>query len=335
MSEIFRKLDKNFEHILIHTGQHFDFGLSEVFFKDLKIRKPDYNWGIGQTASDHFEQLAHLILKIKEHEQLLKSADLVLFLGDSNSVLASIPIAKLGIKIGHIEAGMRSGDRRMFEEINRVVCDHCSSLHFCYHDNYAQNLINENLNPKGIHVTGNTIVEVVKQIIPEEDKKNCNILVDIHRPENFLDKNRLINIIDYVKYIGNKYDLPVSFLNFKRTVDKIKEWNINMDGINITDLMSFPDYISAAYHSKIIISDSGTAQEELAFLKTPVLVPRDFTERPESTANGCSVMIDVNSFNIDLIKNKLQKCEELGFKTKWLGNGTTSDCIIDVIKGLK
>ena len=134
MSKIFNLLDKNFKHILIHTGQHFDKNLSDVFFKELNIRDPDFNLEIGGIGKEHFHQTAELSIKLIElfRKESIKP-DLILFLGDSNSVTASIPLKKEGYKIGHIEAGMRSGDKRMLEEINRTVCDHCSDYLFTYH----------------------------------------------------------------------------------------------------------------------------------------------------------------------------------------------------------
>jgi len=332
MSEIFKKLDKNFKHTLIHTGQHFDFNLSGSFFEDLKIREPDYNFSIGKESCDHFDQLAHLSLKIQEHQELIKTADLVLFLGDSNSVLASVLIKKMGLSVGHIEAGMRSGDLKMFEEINRTVADRCSDIHFCYHENYKQKLINENLSPNNIHVVGNTIVEVVKQFIPSEEKINKGILVDIHRQENFMDQTRLNNIIKYVKLCGKKLDQPVYMLRFKRTLAKIEEFGIDLSGINIIDLMSFQNYIKTAYHSSVVISDSGTAQEELAFLKSPVVVPRDFTERWESVYNNCSIMLNVNTFNNIYIDEVIAASKNLTFNTEWLGSGEASSLIVEHIK---
>jgi UDP-N-acetylglucosamine 2-epimerase len=134
MSEIFRKFDENFGHILIHTGQHYDKMLSDVFFDELKIRKPDYNLEIGGLGKEHFHQTADLSVKLIE---LIRkdnlNPDLIVFLGDSNSVTSAVALKKEGYQIAHIEAGMRSYDRRMLEEINRVVCDHCSDHLFVYH----------------------------------------------------------------------------------------------------------------------------------------------------------------------------------------------------------
>ena len=335
MSEIFKKLDQNFNHILIHTGQHFDKLLSDIFFEELEIREPDFNLNIGGKGKEHFHQTGELSTKLIElirKENL--NPDLILFLGDSNSVCSAMSLKKEGYKIGHIEAGMRSYDKRMLEEINRIVCDHCSDYLFVYHENYKQKALKENIKEESIFVVGNTIVEVVNNHKPIEAKKNNKIILDIHRPENFKYKNRLENIIKYTNQISKKYDLPVFMLGFKRTLDYIKEYEINLGDIQVIDLLPFKKYINEVYHSKFIISDSGTAQEEPSILGTPVIVPRDFTERPESVENNCSFMINVNDGNnLTWTYSEtwlLLNCNKR--KIDWLGDGTTSDQIIKLLK---
>jgi UDP-N-acetylglucosamine 2-epimerase (non-hydrolysing) len=335
MSEIFKKLDKNFNHILIHTGQHFDKLLSDVFFDELEIREPDYNLEIGGLGKEHFHQSADLSVKLIE---LIRSEnlnpDIILFLGDSNSVTSAVPLKKEGYRIGHIEAGMRSYDKRMLEEINRVVCDHCSDYLFVYHDNYKEKALKEGIPQESIFVVGNTIVEVANKHKPSEVKNNDRIILDIHRPENFKYKNRLENIVKYSNYMGKKYNLPVYMLGFKRTLDYIKQFDIDLGDIKVIDLLPFKKYLENVYHSKFIISDSGTAQEEPALLDTPVIVPRDFTERPESVQNNCSFMINVNkefdetwTFSEDWLSLNSDKRDFI-----WLGEGNTSQKIIDILK---
>ena len=198
MSAIFKKLDNEFNHVLVHTGQHYDELLSGVFFKELEIRKPDYTLNTGKSGNGgHQYQLSYLstaILELIKTENI--NPDIILFLGDSNTVCAALPLRKEGYIIGHIEAGMRSFDKRMLEEINRTVCDHCSHIHFVYHPEYKRFLENENIR-ENVHVVGNTIVEVCKPFIPKETKKNNLILLDIHRPENFKYKVRMENIVKY------------------------------------------------------------------------------------------------------------------------------------------
>jgi UDP-N-acetylglucosamine 2-epimerase (non-hydrolysing) len=335
MSKIFNLLDKNFKHILIHTGQHFDKNLSDVFFKELNIRDPDFNLEIGGIGKEHFHQTAELSIKLIElfRKESIKP-DLILFLGDSNSVTASIPLKKEGYKIGHIEAGMRSGDKRMLEEINRTVCDHCSDYLFTYHKNYKKKLIKENIDKKSIYVVGNTIVEVCEDISKKlklNPKSNESILLDIHRPENFKYKNRLEWILKYSNECHKKYNVSIKMLNFKRTIENINKFQLNLEKIEIIDLMNYTEYLTYIYNCKFIISDSGTSQEEPALLDTKVIVPRDFTERPESIENNCSFMLNEKNFekSFEWINSNSK------ISTEWLGNGKTAKKIISIIKKIK
>jgi len=337
MSEIFKKLDndKTMNHILVHTGQHYDDLLSGVFFKELNIRKPDYTLNTGKQGGTHYNQLGYLSVAIMEliKKEKLKP-DIILFLGDSNTVCAALPLRKEGYTIGHIEAGMRSFDKRMLEEINRTVCDHCSHIHFVYHNEYKRFLENENIKDN-VHVVGNTIVEVCKPFIPNEEKRNNMILLDIHRPENFKYKHRMKNIIQYANLCSEKYGIPVKMLNFGRTTKYMEEYEIDLGKVELVDLMAYKEYLTTIYHCPFIISDSGTAQEEPAIFDTPVIVPRDFTERPQSVDGNCSYMLDVNhDSKFEESWNWLSKIErkELTMDVTWLGDGNTSDLIIKKLK---
>jgi UDP-N-acetylglucosamine 2-epimerase (non-hydrolysing) len=335
MSNIFNLLDKYSNHILIHTGQHYDSQLSAVFFDELNIRKPDYILQTGILNDNHYEQMSYLSTKIIElFNKNNISPDLIIFLGDSNSVGVSFVLKKQGYKICHIEAGMRSYDNRMLEEINRKVCDICSDILFVYHDDYKKNLEKENIY-KNIYVVGNTITEICKNNIPIEDKLNNTILIDIHRPENFNYKDRMVKIIKYALICHNKYNVPIEMLTFNRTIEHIKKYNIDANFIKYIPLLSYKKYIKKIYHSLIIISDSGTAQEESVFFKVPVIVPRDFTERPQSAKYNCSYMLSVeneNEYNksFDWIDKYINN--KLIIDTSWLGDGNTSEKIIDILK---
>ncbi len=336
MSEVFKKLDENFKHILIHTGQHYDNKLSDVFFEQLKIRNPDYILNTGKVSSNHYEQLSYLSIEIPrlfQRENI--HPDLIVFLGDSNSVACALPLKKEGYKIAHIEAGMRSYDKRMLEEINRTVCDHCSDLLFVYHEDYKKQIELENIK-ENVFVVGNTIVEpfqYFKNEIFSKPKRNDMILLDIHRPENFNYPIRLQAIFDFANKCSKKYNIPVKMLYFKRLMDMINKEKLNYGDIEIIDLMPYREYLETVYHSRFIISDSGTAQEEPALLNTPVIVPRDFTERPQSFANNCSFQFLCNKQNIDDVYKYINDIEKGNKKitTDWLGDGTTSSKIISEI----
>jgi len=343
MSKIFKKFDENFDHILVHTGQHYDKMLSDVFFDELDIRKPDYNLEVGGPGKEHFHQTADLSVKIVElirNENL--NPDLICFLGDSNSVASAVALKKEGYKIAHIEGGMRSYDKRMAEEINRIVCDQCSDYLFVYHDNYKRKAVMEHINEDNIFVVGNTIVEVSNDMqfkLLHEPKKNSHIILDIHRPENFKDRTRLDNIMTYANMMYFAHGIPVIMLNFGRTKEKLDEWGILLGNVKLVPLMSYKEYIESVYHSKFIISDSGTAQEEPCLFQTPVVVPRDYTERPESVIHKCSIMIDVNSVANDTWDESFQYLSDVikgrvTPRVEWLGEGKTSQLIVDKIKEL-
>lgn len=232
---------------------------------------------------------------------------------------------------------MRSYDRRMLEEINRTVCDVVSDYHFVYHNNYKNHLIEERANPDNIFVIGNTICEVVEPFAHDllsQPKEKSYILADVHRPENFNCKKRLTNIIDYLNMLSTVFNVPVKLLHFHRLASKIEEFNISLGSVKIIPLMPYKGYITSVYHSLVLVSDSGTAQEEPAFLKTPVIVPRDYSERPESEAAGNSFRLNINDINfdweysVDMIKN-----ERFNFDTSWMTDGdSTSDKIINILK---
>lgn len=343
MSEVFRKLDQNFNHIMIHSGQHFDKMLSGVFFDELNIRHPNYNLEIGGPGKEHFHQSAELSVKVIE---LLRKKqidpDTIIFLGDSNSVSIAPQLKKEGYHITHIEAGMRSYDRRMLEEINRVVCDHCSDLLFVYHDNYRDKAIREGIPSKNIHVVGNTIVEVARNFIKKDlnnfsyPKDHNNILLDIHRPENFKYPDRLRAIVSNVSNLAasRRPSLPVKMLGFGRTLDYCKKFNVDLSGVKVVNLMSYKKYMEEVYNALYVVSDSGTAQEEPALLGTPVLVPREYTERPESVAFNCSTMINPlyqsNWVNGAIWASRRNMHHDID--KSWLGDGTTSQQIVDILK---
>jgi len=336
MSFVFKELDIHFNHILIHTGQHFDKNLSHVFFEQLDIRQPDYILETGKNSSNHYEQLSYLSKTIPTiFKEKNIQPDLILFLGDSNSVSISFPLKKEGYTIGHIEAGMRSYDKKMLEEINRTVCDHCSDILFVYHEDYKKQLELENIT-KNVFVVGNTIVEpftLFKDDIFQQKKRTDMILMDIHRSENYQYESRLKSIFYFGNLCIQKYGIPLKLLYFKRTQDAIDKWNLDLGEIEIVPLLPYKEYLETVYHSKFIISDSGTGQEEPALLNTPVIVPRDFTERPRSYENNCSMQLSLEHLNSDTTFEWLNDID-IGSKQiniDWLGDGNTSKQIVEKI----
>lgn len=338
MSEVFEKLDENFEHIMIHTGQHYDDELSKIFFNQLKIRKPDFTLATGKNSSNHYEQLSYLS---KEVIYLLKkkkiNPDIILFLGDSNSALVSAPLFKEGYKIGHIEGGMRSYDRRMPEEVNRVICDYVSDLVFVYTPLYKERLISENKNPDQIFVVGNTIVEVVKKFLPKGKRSKDFIVADIHRNENLKTPEQFNHILNFLNELGEKTKLEVRLVKFNRAVQLINKYNLLKDkkNIKLVGPYGFLEYLNLQYNAYGVVSDSGTSQEECPLLGVPVVVPRNFTERPESVENGNSILIGESNTIDKMVNDTIRFFETYKIskeKIKWLGDGKTSERIIKILK---
>jgi UDP-N-acetylglucosamine 2-epimerase (non-hydrolysing) len=338
MSKVFEQLDENFEHIMIHTGQHYDDELSKVFFNELKIRKPDFTLSAGQNSNNHYEQLSYLS---KEVIYLLKrkkiDPGIILFLGDSNSALVSVPLFKEGYKIGHIEGGMRSYDRRMPEEVNRVICDYVSDIVFVYTQRYKERLIAENKEANKIFVVGNTIVEVVKEYMPAGRRSKDYIVADIHRNENLKDAKQYNHILAYLNQLGEKLGLEVRLVKFNRGVKLINQYNLLGDKKNITLVgpYGFLKYLQLQYSAFGIVSDSGTSQEECPLLGVPVVIPRKFTERPESIEFGNSIMIGEDRSIKKMISETVSFFNSYSVskkQLKWLGNGKTSEKIINILK---
>ena len=338
MSKIFEKFDSHFNHTMIHTGQHFDDELSKIFFDELKIREPDYILDTGRSSTTHFEQLSYLS---KEVIYLLRKEsiqpDIIVFLGDSHSAAASLPLFKEGYKIGHIEGGMRSYDRRTPEEVNRVVCDYCSDQIFVYTPLYKERLIKENKDAEAIHVVGNTIVEVVKPYLPRGNKSRDYIVADIHRNENLGTIEQYNHILAYLDNLGKSLSLPVKLVRFRRGEELIHKNNLlqGKKNIEIVGPYGFLKYLEFQYNAFGVVSDSGTSQEECPLLKVPAAIPRNHTERPESVENGNSKMIGETRPIQEMVNDTVEFFENYSVtddSINWLGDGTTSTKIVEILK---
>ena len=337
MSKVFEKLDNNFNHVMIHTGQHYDDELSKIFFDELKIRKPDYVLNTGEKSRNHYEQLSYLsteIIYLLQREKI--DPGLILFLGDSNSATVSLPLFKEGYKIGHIEGGMRSYDRRMPEEVNRVVCDYVSDYIFVYTPLYKERLLKENKNPESIFVVGNTIVEVVNEFMPSGKKTRDYIVADIHRNENLKSPDQYDYILNYLNQLGGALSMPVKLVKFRRAEKLINDYGLlkGKNNIEIEGPYGFLKYLDFQYNAYGVVSDSGTSQEECPLLKVPVAVPRNFTERPESVQSGNSILIGETSPIREMIDRTISFFENYSVDeeaVKWLGDGNTSERIKDIL----
>ena len=298
LSLIINKLDIIYDHVLVHTGQNYDFELNEVFFKDLNIRKPDLFLNVSSNTLG--ETLGNIIANSFNTLKEI-NPDCLLVLGDTNSSLAIISAKRLKIPIFHMEAGNRCFDFNVPEEINRKIADHTSDINLCYAENSRRNLIREGFPENRIFVTGSPMFEVLnfyKKNI--ESSKILNfynlsvndyIVVSLHREENVDNKESLIRFIDSINTIKNFSEKKIIFSVHPRTRKKLEEFQINLEGDIIwSKPLGFFDYVNLQKNSYCVLSDSGTISEESTILDFPAVSLRDSTERPEANDAGSIVL---------------------------------------------
>ncbi|MEX1014729.1 MAG: UDP-N-acetylglucosamine 2-epimerase (non-hydrolyzing) [Candidatus Paceibacterota bacterium] len=299
LSALSNKIQVKFKEIIVHTGQHYDQNMSDIFFEELGISKPDYNLGIG--SGGHGAQTGAMMNKLEEvFEKELP--DLVFIFGDTNSTLAGALVAsKIGIKIVHIEAGLRSFNRAMPEEINRVVADHVSDYLYAPNNDALNNLTKEGIAAKTI-VTGDIMVDSVLENAKKAEKRThmldeLNIkgdefyLATLHRPYNVDDPNNLKLIFREFSNLNN----PIIFPIHPRTKKVINENNIKVpESVKLIKPMGYIDFICLQQHCKKIITDSGGIQKEAYILKKPCITLRSETEWTETVASGWNLLININ-----------------------------------------
>lgn len=300
-----KKLDQlNFEHIMVHTGQNFTPELKDFFFNDLELRKPDYEFNID--TSSYGKEVSDVIIKSDELFEKTKP-DALLILGDTYSGLSVMPAANRGIKIFHMEAGLRAYDRRMPEQRNRILIDHMSSINLPFHAYHRENLIRENIHPSKIFVTGNPTFEVMRhfqdQIKASDALKRLGleskgyILVTAHRSENVDNKENLQAIMHALGELHKKFKIEVLYPMHPRTKSKLAGIEVGK-GIRIIEPLGFYDFNKLFIESFCCISDSGTAPEEAYFYKVPCVTLRMATERFEVVEGGANIVSGLNAENI-------------------------------------
>ena len=301
MSPIVRELEKqSLDYFILHSGQHYSYNMDEIFFKELGIPKPKYNLRVG--SGSHAEETGKILIGI---EKVLKreNPNIVLVEGDTNTVLAgALAATKLKISVGHVEAGLRSYDRSMPEEINRVLTDHIADFLFTPTEKAKLNLINEGISETKIFITGNTIVDALIQNLEYAKKKSRILnrfeitskeyfLVTAHREENVDNVKRLSGILNGLKLIHEEFKLPVIFPIHPRTLRRIKEFNLSFDGLTLIEPLGYFDFLKLESEAKLILTDSGGIQEEACILKVPCVTLRYNTERPETLDVGANVLV--------------------------------------------
>lgn len=322
-SEVLRLLKSHpeVEATFVHTGQHYDRVLNDVFFEELEIPCPDIQ--LDTRGKNHNEQHSKLIIQLSDVLEQIRP-DCVVFLGDANATIGCIAPLKLGIPIAHIEAGMRSFDWRMPEERNRVVIDRISDVLYVYHENYKVNLVREGICPTKIVNAGNVIVDVIRKW-----ENKCLVvdpaeyaLMTLHRNEHVTNPRLAQQIIDSVACATDIRGLPVTFIEMPR----IKQLGLQYpSNFIVTEPLGFLDFLRIERYASIIYTDSGTSQEEAAIFGVPCVVTRNSTERPETFECGISTLAhepgEIEEATQYVLRNKYKKIN--------LGNGNSSQLIVD------
>lgn len=328
-------------HFMIHTNQHYSYEMDQMFFKELKINMPKYNLGVSKTKL-HGEMTGAMLARI-ESVLLKEKPSCVIVQGDTNSALAgALSAAKLNIPIAHVEAGLRSYDRTMPEEVNRVLIDHMSDYLFCPTKKAKDILLKEGLLKSNIFVTGNTIVDAVyyysKTLSAKFSRDNQYgdyILLTMHRPSNVDSKKKLKLLISGLTKLSFTSKMPILFPIHPRTKKRIQQFKIkiNPKHIRLAKPTNFIEMLRVEQKAKLIITDSGGLQEEACILGIPCITLRENTERPETVEVGANRLVGTNTMN--LLEESIRALRK---KTRWknpFGNGRSAQAIVKtLVQGL-
>lgn len=333
-------IKRDIDFFIVHSGQHYSYEMDEIFFSELNLPKPRYNLEVG--SAPHGNQTGNIMIKLEPVIEK-ENPDFILVQGDTNTVLASALVAsKLGIKIGHVEAGLRSYDRKMPEETNRIVTDHISDYLFAPTEESKSILLKEGIESAKIHVTGNTIVDAVYENMKIADhkydilgklgiKKNDYCLVTIHRSNNVDIKENYEAILKSLGIVAENYPYQLIWPLHPRSKKALENHNLKIpDKIRIIEPVGYLEFIQLEKNSRLIFTDSGGIQEESCILGIPCLTYRENTERPETLNVGSNVLVGVKGTDI------MNKIKDMEGRKKWknpFGNGASSKMILDALKG--
>lgn len=303
LSRVLAKLDEYCDHLIVHTGQNYDYELNEVFFQDLGVRKPDYFLNAaGKNAAETIGQVIIKVDGVLETEQ----PDAMLVLGDTNSCISAIPAKRRKIPIFHMEAGNRCFDQRVPEETNRKIVDHTADINMTYSDIAREYLLAEGIPADRIIKTGSPMFEVLTHYMPQIDSSdilsrlNLNsgnfFVVSAHREENVDTPKQLTKLENILNIVAEKYDMPVIVSTHPRTRNRINENGIQFHkNIVLLKPLGFHDYNHLQKHARAVLSDSGTITEESSIMNFPAINIREAHERPEGFEEGVVMMVGLES----------------------------------------
>ena len=316
---------------LIHTGQHYDYQMSKVFFKELKIRDPDLNLGVQTNSSAN--QLAQIIMKLEKPLQKIKP-DIVIVPGDTRSALgAALCANRLGIKTAHVEAGARSMEFNMEEEINRRIIDHCSNVLFAPTKNCYNNLKKESVIGSS-YVSGDTMYDVFlefKKILHLQKRDSKYILMTIHRKDNIENRTNIKNILELVRTL-NKNGWKIIFPIHPHTQKQIRSFGLKLDGIDVIEPVKYSRMLELLSNASMLITDSGGLQKEAYWTGTPCVTLRKSTEWIETLDGKHNVLLNkISKSSSSLILEILKRKSVKETKSKYFGNGHAAKNIISVL----
>lgn len=332
-------LDKYTNHILVHTGQNYDYELNQIFFEDLELRQPDYYLNVNTSSLGYV--LGETLIKIEEILEKEKP-DAMLILGDTNASIAAIMAKRKHIPIYHMEAGNRSFDNNVPEEINRKMIDHIADFNLVYTENSRRHLLSEGLPHRRIYVTGSPMFEVLQHYLPKIKQSNIletlnlkpqkYFLISVHREENVDYPENLQKISIVLNTLAEQYSYPVIVSTHPRTRKRLE----NAEGFKFNSLIqflkpfSFTDYNFLQMNSACVISDSGTISEESAILKFPAITIRNSMERPEAIDAGTIIL---SGFDPDIVLDSIKVATEEGAKySKICPEYEIDNCSMRVLK---
>lgn len=341
LSPVIRELSrKQADFFILHTGQHYSYNLDKVFFEQLKLPQPRYNLEVG--SGSHAEETSKMLVGI-EKVLIEEKPDVILVEGDTNSVLAgALAAAKLTIKVGHIEAGLRSYDRKMPEEINRILTDHCADLLFAPTEKAEKILLAEGIPADKIFVTGNTIVDAVYQnlTIAREtgnvlDTLNLKVkeyfVVTLHRQENVDNKARFTSILAGLDRVATEFETPLIYPVHPRARKMMTRFGLHPQHLILAEPLDFLSFLHLESNARLVFTDSGGVQEETCILNVPCVTLRDNTERPETLDVGANILAGASP-------QRIIECATLmlGREHHWqnpFGDGTAGRKIVEITMG--
>lgn len=343
MSSIIKKSDKYFDHILVHTGQNYDYSLNEVFFKDLGLKEPDHYLNVvgedlGQTMGNVIAKSYNLMNEIMP--------DAVIVLGDTNSCLSVISAKRLKIPIFHMEAGNRCKDENLPEEVIRRIVDVTSDVNLCYSEHARRYILESGVKPEYTHVVGSPMAEILNESLKEINNSNVlenlglqegkYILLSAHREENIDIESNFNSLMNSINILAEEYKIPILYSCHPRSKKNIEKTNFKFhDNVILNDPLGFFDYNKLQQSAFCVVSDSGTLPEESAYFNFPAVSIRTSTERPEAMEKGVFTIGSITSEQILQAVNlvvEMHSNEEMGSIVPAYSDENVSTKVIKIIQ---